>query len=212
MHRAPRMRAPPLRCIDNLLQAARVQNDDPGETPSAVGHASALRYLSWEYRLSDSYNQNSSLAHSYHSHSPYSPVLHCPPNLSKLHRTLLASPNPPLRQAAVSADGKYQDRSRRCSGAQAVSLDSLIEVNQVLAAPAQGQGESRDSCDRVPSNGGATAAGIFVQRGRLVHTWRRTVDGELRAQGLSWTEARAVAEDRTAWRTLVKTLCTTRVP
>ncbi|CAG9135134.1 unnamed protein product [Plutella xylostella] len=50
------------------------------------------------------------------------------------------------------------------------------------------------------------------RRGRPVHTWRRTVDGELRAQGLSWTEARAVAEDRTAWRTLVKALCTTGVP
>ncbi|CAG9108417.1 unnamed protein product [Plutella xylostella] len=33
------------------------------------------------------------------------------------------------------------------------------------------------------------------------------VDGELRAQDLSWTEARVIVENRTAWHTLIKALC-----
>ncbi|KAG7299875.1 hypothetical protein JYU34_016894 [Plutella xylostella] len=49
-------------------------------------------------------------------------------------------------------------------------------------------------------------------RGRPVQTWRRSVENELRAAGLSWSEAKSTAEDRRKWRTLVETLCTSGVP
>ncbi|CAG9138064.1 unnamed protein product [Plutella xylostella] len=38
-------------------------------------------------------------------------------------------------------------------------------------------------------------------RGRPVQTWRRSVENELRAAGLSWSEAKSTAEDRRKWRT-----------
>ncbi|XP_047984805.1 uncharacterized protein LOC125225240 [Leguminivora glycinivorella] len=49
-------------------------------------------------------------------------------------------------------------------------------------------------------------------RKRPVHTWRRSVENELREYGLSWNEAKAVAQDRKAWKDLVEALCTYGVP
>ncbi|KAL9977332.1 hypothetical protein ACROYT_G014722 [Oculina patagonica] len=44
-------------------------------------------------------------------------------------------------------------------------------------------------------------------RGRPKETWRRTVENEMRASGVSWGELRKKAKDRQQWWTLLTALC-----
>jgi len=48
------------------------------------------------------------------------------------------------------------------------------------------------------------------RRGRPTTTWRRTLDAELRSQGISWGEAKRKAQDRTGWKAVVRALCSGR--
>ncbi|CAG9128777.1 unnamed protein product [Plutella xylostella] len=74
------------------------------------------------------------------------------------------------------------------------------------------------TCKRVAKVNPSSERPLKCLRRRGCSVWyigsliRSTVDDELRAQGLGWTGAMAAAGDRTAWRTLVKNLCTTGVP
>ena len=47
-------------------------------------------------------------------------------------------------------------------------------------------------------------------RGRPKTTWRRTIEAELKELDMTWGEAETKAKDRSGWRNLVATLCSTR--
>ena len=46
-------------------------------------------------------------------------------------------------------------------------------------------------------------------RGRPKNTWRRSVDGEMKAAGFSWNQLERTAQDRVRWRNVVTGLCST---
>ena len=46
-------------------------------------------------------------------------------------------------------------------------------------------------------------------RGRPTNTWRRSVDGEMKAAGFSWNQLERTAQDRVRWRNVVTGLCST---
>lgn len=48
------------------------------------------------------------------------------------------------------------------------------------------------------------------KRGRPKQTWRRRVQNELAEAGVSWTEAKVTAQNRTRWKALTEALCSTR--
>lgn len=45
------------------------------------------------------------------------------------------------------------------------------------------------------------------RRGRPAHTWRRSLEAEMRSVKLSWSEVKRRAEHREGWRTVVTALC-----
>ena len=46
------------------------------------------------------------------------------------------------------------------------------------------------------------------RRGRPKETWRRTVEREMKEQGLTWDKVNTMAQDRGQWRELVEAFCT----
>ena len=47
-------------------------------------------------------------------------------------------------------------------------------------------------------------------RGRPLGTWRRTVEGEMKAARKTWHEVRWMAQDRKDWKKFVSALCSTK--
>ena len=45
------------------------------------------------------------------------------------------------------------------------------------------------------------------RKGRPQHSWKRTLEEELRSINTSWSEAKKMAQDRGVWRALVLALC-----
>jgi hypothetical protein len=48
-------------------------------------------------------------------------------------------------------------------------------------------------------------------RGRPRNTWRRYFIAEMEIEGYRWQELECLAQNRTRWRTVVSSLCTTKV-
>ena len=48
------------------------------------------------------------------------------------------------------------------------------------------------------------------KRGRLLGTWRKTIEDEMVSAGKTWNETSWLAEDRDGQRRFVSTLCSTR--
>jgi hypothetical protein len=48
-------------------------------------------------------------------------------------------------------------------------------------------------------------------RGRPRNTWRRDFIAEMEIEGYRWQELECLAQNRTRWRTVVSSLCTTKV-
>ena len=48
------------------------------------------------------------------------------------------------------------------------------------------------------------------KRGRPKQTWRRSLQSELKASGLTWEETKRNARDRRKWRDVVEALCFSR--
>jgi hypothetical protein len=48
------------------------------------------------------------------------------------------------------------------------------------------------------------------RRGRPRKTWRRTIEEEIREMGKTWSEVKALANQRKRWRSLTGALCSIR--